>query len=66
MKTYRFRVDDGKLVLQVAMPRKNDAYVWRDDDPRWRDATVEDIPVADPFDQRRQESRLGRWPIGES
>lgn len=47
MSGYRFRVDDGKLVLQVQVfPRPCYGY---ERDPTWRDATVEDIPVSDPF-----------------
>lgn len=45
MSDYRFRVDEGKLVLQL---RVLDESGWN---PRqtWRDATVEDIPVSPPF-----------------
>jgi hypothetical protein len=44
---YRFRVDDGKLVLQVYVPPRDPFAYGREG--AWRDATVEDIPVADPF-----------------
>lgn len=50
--SYRFRVDEGKLVLQVLVKRDCAAYGWQRD-PEWRDATVEDIPVADPFRSER-------------
>lgn len=46
---YRFRVDDGgKLVLQIATDRGGYNY-GVPSEPKWRDAKVEDIPVADPF-----------------
>lgn len=45
--SYRFRVDEGKLVLQL-LETGSDSYGWARQG-KWRDATVEDIPVADPF-----------------
>ena len=46
---YRFRVDDGKLVLQVyESPARNYTYGY-EREGKWRDAGVEDIPVTDPF-----------------
>lgn len=48
--SYRFRVDDRKLVLQVYQPPKRSSYSYDyERDGEWRDAKVEDIPVADPF-----------------
>jgi hypothetical protein len=46
--SYRFRVDDGKLVLQVYAPPKTGPYDY-DRTGTWRDAQVEDIPVTDMF-----------------
>ena len=51
MSGYRFRVEDGKLVLQV-MTRSAGHYDCGYSyarEPEWRDAKVEDIPVSDPF-----------------
>lgn len=58
---YRFRVDDGgKLVLQVKeRPEPNIYYTERT--AKWRDATVEDIPVVDPFGRR--EPRTNCFPV---
>lgn len=47
---FRFRVDEGKLVLQVLEEKESHGYGW----PmrgEWRDATVGDIPVVNPFQQ---------------
>jgi hypothetical protein len=48
--SYRFRVDDGKLVLQVMESARESAYYGGyEREPKWRDAKVEDIPITDPF-----------------
>ena len=48
MSSYRFRVMDGVLVLQVVTPANSNPY-FHERTASWRDATVEDIPVMDPF-----------------
>jgi hypothetical protein len=52
---YRFRVDEGKLVLQVYDPPKigGTYYYEREREGTWRDASVADIPVTDPFQRER-------------
>lgn len=49
--SYRFRVGEkGELVLQVREYATGGGYYGlRDGEPKWRDATVSDIPVTDPF-----------------
>lgn len=45
---YRFRKEGDLLVLQIAVRSAPYEYGYRSE-PKWRDATVEDIPVNDPF-----------------
>lgn len=45
--SYRFRVnEEGALVLQVQESQRGYGY---ETTVSWRDATVSDIPVSDPF-----------------
>jgi len=48
---YRFRVGEGgALVLQIGQARKRQDYYYEGEKTvDWRDATVEDIAVSDPF-----------------
>lgn len=53
MPNYRFRVNEaGNLVLQVDYQKPANPYNF-DSGRDWRDATVEDIPVTNPFDVPR-------------
>jgi hypothetical protein len=54
MNGYRFRTEGELLVLQVYVPPKSSPYDYGREGT-WRDATVQDIPVADPF--RREPPR---------
>lgn len=57
---YRFRKEGDLLVLQVAVRSASYEYGYRSE-PKWRDATVEDIPVNDPF-QRVEHVYVGSPP----
>jgi hypothetical protein len=61
--SYRFRVNEqGNIVLQV-QEWKHEEYGYMGmgtrDKSVWRDATVEDIPVSDPFRAPMQEPSFG-------
>jgi len=60
--SYRFRVNEqGNIVLQVYVEGVRSRYVSYDyGEPAgsWRDATVEDIPVIDPFRSPYPEPRV--------
>jgi hypothetical protein len=53
MAQHRFRTgSEGELVLQVYVQPVRDSYSYgHERSGTWRDATVADIPVADPFAQ---------------
>ena len=53
---YRFRVDEGRLVLQVQEASAGYYNYGAEREAKWRDAKVEDIPVLDPFGSQ------GPWP----
>lgn len=54
---YRFRADaEGKLVLQVSEYHPGYGYESR---TTWRDATIADIPVNDPFERPRYDNNCG-------
>lgn len=57
---HRFRTgENGELVLQVGAYKKRDMYDHHSADVvMWRDATVADIPVADPFARQLDHSSL--------
>jgi hypothetical protein len=48
MSGYRFRVEGESLVLQVLEQPKRSSFGY-ETEGKWRDATVHDIPVNDPF-----------------
>jgi hypothetical protein len=48
---YRFRTEGDLLVLQVYVPGKNEYYGGYRNEGEWRDATVKDIPINDPFNR---------------
>lgn len=48
---YRFRTEGELLVLQVCEPAKYDPYYSHQRGGDWRDATVKDIPINDPFNR---------------
>lgn len=48
--SYRIRLEGELLVLQVYVPPKVDSYHhYTAREGAWRDATIHDIPIADPF-----------------
>ena len=46
---YRFRTEGDLLVLQVMERDDHGVYGYRN--ATWRDATVKDIPINDPFNR---------------
>lgn len=48
--SYRFRIEGDLLVLQVWTPPKS-GYHSYGEEGAWRDASVEDIPINDPFNR---------------
>lgn len=54
MAEYRFRTGDGgELVLQVAVYPERRPYEYCEREVKWRDATIADVPVFDPFNPPR-------------
>lgn len=63
MAEYRFRTGEkGELVLQVLQIDRHDPFIAYQRQAEWRDATIADIPVFDPFSPPREI----RFPIVEA
>lgn len=65
---WRVRVEGELLVLQVYEPAKTDGdyYSRYREAGKWRDATVTDIPVMDPFDRPQPERPPIYYTDGEN
>jgi hypothetical protein len=58
MSEYRFRAGEkGELVLQILQHEPYDPFVQRHRQAEWRDATLADVPVFDPFSPPRDNWR---------
>lgn len=60
--SYRIRLEGELLVLQVYVPPAADHYDhYSTRVGTWRDATIHDIPIADPFARPMPEQRDVKW-----